>query len=105
MSLLKDLGGGREPPWGSLGSSHCAIETFPPCLPILVSAPPSPKTLATPKLLSAQGPGCVVSLGPGWPWARTQKPKAKGIGKMAAKLEVHVPLIVLLFILSKYPSE
>lgn len=48
---------------------------------------------------------CVVALGLGWLWAQTEKPKAKGIGKMAAKLEVHVLLIVLLFILSKYPSE
>lgn len=47
----------------------------------------------------------VVSLGLSWLWEQTEKPKAKGMGKMAAKLEVHVPLIVLLFILSKYPSE
>lgn len=38
-------------------------------------------------------------------WAQIQEPKAKGIGRWKGKLEVHVLLSVLLFILSKYPSE
>ena len=69
------------------------------------SAPLSRKFLTDPQTCFSAGWGVWYPSGLRWPWAQTQEPKAKGIGKMAGKLEVHVPLIVLLFILSKYPSE
>lgn len=89
----------------SLGSSDCAFGTFslwPQHSAFCLSIPEV--THSSPNLFLPRE-GLWYPSGLGWPWAQTQEPKAKGIGKMAGKLEVHVPLIVLLFILSKYPSE
>lgn len=75
-----------------------------PVFPIGTILLSNPRSLSTPYAFPLMC-HCVVSLGLGWLWVQTERPKAKGMAKMAAKLEVHVPLIVLLFILSKYPSE